>query len=112
MLASSLDVRVAGGDVRLVFHVTNRAAQRLELTFGSGQLYDFAILDSSGREVWRWSSGRMFTQALQTRLLDPNETLTFEEQWHPAGRAGSFTAVATLRSTTHPVEQRVDFTVP
>ena len=112
VLASSLDVNVSGGDVRLVFHVTNRADRPVEITFPSGQRYDFAVLDSGGREVWRWSADRMFTQAIQTRRLQPNETMTADERWSAAGRSGRFTAVAQLRSTDFPVEQRVDFTLP
>ena len=112
MLASSLDVNVAGGNVRLVFHVTNRADRVVEITFSSGQRYDFAVLDSAGREVWRWSADRMFTQAVETRQLAPNETLTFDEPWSAGGRTGRFTAVGQLRSTDFPVEQRVEFTLP
>ncbi len=112
MLASSLDVNVTGGDVRLVFHVTNRSDRKVELTFPSGQRYDFAVLDADGREIWRWSVDRMFTQAIQTRLLDPNETLTADERWSAGDRTGRFTAVAQLRSSNYPIEQRVQFTLP
>ena len=112
MLASSLDVNVSGGDVRMVFHATNRTDRRVEITFPSGQRYDFAVLDSAGREVWRWSADRMFTQAIQTRQLDPNETFTADERWSAGGRMGRFTAVAELRSSNHPIEQRVEFTLP
>jgi hypothetical protein len=112
MLASSLDVNVSGGNVRLVFHVTNRSDRAVEITFPSGQRYDFAVLDSAGREVWRWSADRMFTQALQTQRLAPNETMSFDEQWNAGGRTGRHTAVAQLRSSDHAIEQRVEFTLP
>jgi hypothetical protein len=111
-LASSLDVNVSGGEVRLVFHVTNRTDRKVEITFPSGQRYDFAVLDAGGRELWRWGADRMFTQAIQTRLLDPNETMTADERWNAGGRTGRFTAVATLRSSNYPLEQRVEFTLP
>lgn len=111
MLASSLDVSVKGG-VTLALHVTNASDEGLELHFPSGQRYDFAVLDASGRELWRWGADRMFTQALQTTSLEPSETITLSERWDPAGRTGRFTAVASLRSTSHPLEQRVEFTLP
>jgi hypothetical protein len=111
MIASSLDVTVLDG-VTLALHVTNASGRLVELRFPDGQVYDFAVLDGEGREVWRWSADRMFTQALQTKQLDPNETLSVEERWDAQGHAGRFTAVATLRSTNFPVEQRVDFTLP
>ena len=110
-LASSLEISVKDG-VTLAFHATNRDARRVEVVFPSGQTHDFTILDSAGREVWRWSEGRLFTQALQNRVLAPAETMTWRERWSPGTRSGTFVAVATLRSSSHPVESRVEFTLP
>lgn len=110
-LATSLAVTVQDG-VRLVLSATNTSGSRMELDFPSGQLYDFAVLDSMGREVWRWSTGRMFTQALQNRFLAPGETLSFAERWDARTPAGRYTAVATLASSSQPVEKRVAFTIP
>ena len=118
VIASSLDVTVAGAAhadpsaVTLTFHVTNNSDKHLELTFPSGQTHDFAVLDSSGKVVWRWSADRMFTQALQNRLLEAGETTTFDGRWQPRDARGRFTAVATLRSDNYPVESRVEFSLP
>lgn len=111
LVASSLDVAV-GNDVQFVLHVTNKAQKRLELTFPSGQTYEVAVLDSLGREVWRWSEGRMFTQALQNKVLEANETMSVEAEWRPVSLRGSFVAVASLRSENHPLERRVPFSLP
>ena len=111
LVASSLDVAVSD-KVEFALHVTNNAQKRLELTFPSGQNYDVAVLDSIGREVWRWSSGRMFTQALQNHVLEANETLSYEAAWQPEAMRGSFVAVASLRSENHPLERRVPFSLP
>ena len=110
-LATTLDVSVAKG-VTLALHVTNKTDSKVEIRFPSGQTHEFVILDATGREVWRWSVDRMFTQALQTRLLDSEETFTVEGRWDPEALTGKFTAVAKLTSTTHQVEKRVDFTIP
>ena len=109
-VASSLNVRV-NSDVSFAFHITNNAAKRLELTFPSGQTHEITVLDSAGREVWRWSEGRLFTQALQNRVLEASETVTYQATWKPP-RAGHYTAVASLRSVNHPLEQRIDFDLP
>ena len=111
VIASSLDVRVKDG-VAFAFHVTNSSDRTLELSFPSGQTHDFAVVDSAGRTIWRWSDGRMFTQALRNKVLDSGETTTFDGRWDAAGRRGTFTAVATLKSENHPVETRVEFTLP
>jgi hypothetical protein len=110
-LATSLNVTVDGG-VRLAFNVMNASASKIEVQFPSGQTHDLVVLDESGREVWRWSASRMFTQALQTKQLDAGETIAYDEKWDAAGKRGNFTAVATLNSTSHPVESRVTFTIP
>lgn len=110
-VASSLNVTV-GQDVRFTLHVTNPGDAPLELRFPSGQTHDFVVLDESGREVWRWSTDRIFTQALQTRSLGAGESATYEERWAPAASTGSFTAIARLTSTNVPVEQSVQFTLP
>ncbi len=110
-VASSLDVSVKG-EVAIALHVTNNGARSMELTFPNGQTHDFVVLDSIGREVWRWSNGRMFTQALQNHVLDGNETMTYEASWSPPRTPGRYTAVASLMSENHPVERRVEFAVP
>ena len=110
-LATSLGVSV-GREVRLAFHITNATSKLVELRFDNGQTHDFAVLDSVGREVWRWSTGRMFTQALQNKPLASGETLSFEDRWEAADRHGRFTAVATLASGNFPVERRIEFEVP
>jgi len=110
-VATSLDVRVDQG-VLFALRVTNKASKSLELTFPDGQTHDIVVLDGGGREVWRWSQGRMFTQALQNRVLARSETVSYEGQWLPSDNHGTFTAVASLRSENHPIEQRIQFTLP
>ena len=109
-IAASLDVKVEG-EVKFTFHVTNSSAKRVELRFPSGQTHDLVVLDPQGREVWRWSHGRMFTQAMQNKVLAASDTLTFTETWRPE-KAGTYTAVASLLSQNFPTEQRAEFTFP
>jgi hypothetical protein len=110
-IASTMTVRV-GDAVVLALHVTNNTDKQLEINFPSGQTHDFRVLDRSGREVWRWSAGRLFTQSLQNKLLAAGETLTYEERWKAPDLHGPLVAVATLKSSDHPVETRVEFSLP
>ena len=109
-IASSLDVKV-GEAVEFTLHVTNSSPKRVELRFPSGQTHDVVVLDTQGREVWRWSTGRMFTQAMQNKVLSASDTLTFTETWHPE-HGGAYTAVASLLSENYPSEQRAAFSLP
>jgi hypothetical protein len=110
-LAASAKVAV-GADVDLALQVTNLASHAVEVNFPSGQTHEFVVLDSADHEVWRWSTGRMFTQALQNRQVGENETLSFRERWDARGHHGKYTALASLRSSNHPVEERVEFVLP
>jgi hypothetical protein len=110
-IASSLSLSVSE-DVEFRLHVTNRSPKKLELTFPDGQTHDFYVLDTTGREVWRWSEGKLFTQSLQKKLLDAGSTVSYSEEWDATATSGAtYTAVAVLNSSSHPVEKRVEFTL-
>jgi len=106
-LDATLDVD-ADGTVVFTFRVTNRGEQPAELTFRSGRDGDVAV-SRDGEEVWRWSDGRMFTQAVRTATLAPGDTYGAEYEWtEPA--PGDYTAVASL-AVDDPVEARATFRV-
>lgn len=107
-LDSKLNVTVAHNDVKLAFDVKNVGGKHAELTFSSGQAYDFFVVDSAGKEVWRWSGGRMFTSGVQNKQLGVGDVMQVSESWD-AAKPGHYTAVALLKSTNFPVEERVDF---
>ena len=92
--------------------VRNNTSKMLEIRFPDGQTHDFVVKDFAGKEVWRWSEGRMFTSAMRSETLKGKEDTSFEESWNSTGQHGSFTAVATLRSENFPVETSVQFVLP
>jgi intracellular proteinase inhibitor BsuPI len=103
-------VQVARQNVSFSLDVANNGSKHIELDFANGQTYDFTVLDSLGREVWRWSKGRLFTQGVQNKQLSHGETMQAHEIWKRAA-PGHYTAIATLRSANFPVEERADFVV-
>ena len=107
-LGSALEVR-AGGEIDLALRVTNNSKRTLELRFPDGFTHDFFVLDSEGHEVWRWSEGRMFTSALQTKQLRSTGSVTYHNKSKQQLPKGEYTAVAVLRSGNHPMETRVAF---
>ncbi len=108
---TALDVSVKKG-ARFTFRATNTSDRHVELHFASGQTHDFVVLDATGREVWRWGEGRMFTQAMQTKLLGSHDSVSYEDDWDGAGKHGKFTVIATIRSSDYPAEQRAEFVLP
>src|SRR5947208_1753037 len=68
-LVARLDVKVEHQEVQFALHVTNQSRKHVELSFPNGQTHEFVVLDSVGRELWRWSASRLFTQGVQNKLL-------------------------------------------
>lgn len=108
-IGTTLDVRIRDG-IEFTFQVTNYES-KVELLFPSGQTHDFAVVDSAGRVVWRWSEGRMFTQAIVNKILDTHSSLAWDAAWREVVPPGRYVAVASLLSENKPLEERVSFEV-
>lgn len=108
-LDSRFNIDIAPRRVLFALDVKNVGGKHIELNFPNGQSYDFVVVDSLGREIWRWSSGRMFTQGVQNKQLGTGEGMRVSETWSRPAHPGHYTAIATLKSSNFPVEQRVDF---
>lgn len=107
-VAAHVSVDTTNGEVRFAIAVRNGTRRSVEIDFPDGRTHDFVVLDSIGREVWRWSDGRLFTQAMQNRLLGSQDSVVFHEEWKSAA-PGNYTLVAVLNSENHPVNQQVSF---
>ena len=106
-LEGTLSVDVSG-DVTFEYEVTNAGTSPVELTFRSGKRADVVVRDGD-EEVWRWSDGRMFTQAIQEYSMDPNEVIIQEFTWkEPA--SGTYEATARL-AADQTATATVSFTV-
>jgi hypothetical protein len=114
-IVSTFDVTRPKDDadkLRFTLSVHNNTTKMLELRFPDGQTHDFVVKDFAGKEIWRWSEGRMFTSAMRSETLQGKGQTAFEESWDAKGQHGSFTAVAVLRSDNFPIESTVQFVLP
>jgi hypothetical protein len=77
-----------------------------EVRFVNGRTHEFVVVDRWGREVWRWSTGRLFTQSLQTKQLRTGDVIRYEAKWD-TGAPGTYRVIASLNSAMHadPIEQ-------
>jgi hypothetical protein len=101
-----------GDKLRFSLNVKNNTNKMLELHFPNGQTHDFVVRDFAGKEVWRWSSGRMFTSVMRSTTINGKSQKTYSENWNTRGQHGSFTAVAILNCENYPVESSVQFVLP
>ncbi len=63
--------------VPLRVSVTNTGDKKTDLTYPTGQKYDFSVTDASGAEVWRWSAGRAFIQEVTVVKIGLAENYNF-----------------------------------
>ena len=71
----SFGVAVDRGAKAVRLTLRNTTGAPLKLEFGSGQTFDVVVRDEDGKDVWQWSDGRGFTQALRS------ETVSGERVW-------------------------------
>lgn len=76
------------------FDFTNRTANDVVLTFTDGQRVEVTLSDDSG-EVYRWSNGMFFSQAIEETTLAAGASLPFVLRGEPTGLpAGNYFAKA------------------
>ncbi len=69
-------------------HVANPNPEPVQITFRSGQRYDFVVKTRDGKKIWRWSDDRMFTMAIGSRTLAPGEAYDVQVKWTVQGPEG------------------------
>jgi hypothetical protein len=91
------------GNEKVAFEllIKNNEVSPMHLEFPSSQYYEITVTDQTGQEVYRYSKGRFFLQALQTIRIDPHQTFRKVEYWDYKlnGKrvpAGQYTVTATL----------------
>ena len=105
----NFDVQIEPHALRFALNVSNESKKHVEIAFPNGQQYEFTVLDSVGREVYRWGEGRMFTQSVQNKLLKGRDTIHIDERAVTTLPHGKYVAVATLRSSNFPMKQSSTF---
>jgi hypothetical protein len=68
-LSADKAVYKSGEPIALTLSVSNHTGHEIRLEFGSAQRFDFAIRDTKGGQIWRWSEGQMFGQMLGTETF-------------------------------------------
>jgi len=108
-LDGSLDVSSAGGSVEFTFTVENTGDAPVSMQFSDGQTFDIVVEDDGG-EVWRWSSGMMFAQMLQSKELSAGDRMRETATWEDPA-PGEYEARAWVTASDASCEDRTSFSV-
>ncbi|WP_066634828.1 BsuPI-related putative proteinase inhibitor [Desulfolucanica intricata] len=76
-----------GEDITLTFVKCNITNRTITLNYDTSQRYDFAAY-RDGREVWRWSRDRVFSQVRGRVTLGPGECRTYRVVWNQLNNQG------------------------
>lgn len=75
--------------VILNFELMSHYAETKELKFSSGQQFEIVIMDENDKEVYRYSDGKAFTEALVFKTIKPGELLKWNDEWDLTNKEGN-----------------------
>jgi len=67
--------------VSFSLEISNTQDKTLKLFFPTSKIYDFTVYDEGGKEVYRWSGNKLFTQVVTRVILKPQEVREFNLEW-------------------------------
>jgi hypothetical protein len=70
------------------FKLLNRSGIEQELTFASGQIFEVAVTDRLGQEVYRHSDNMMFAQVITGKTIGAGESLSGQVIWDLKDKTG------------------------
>lgn len=77
-LETEKDEYEPGEPIEASLTLKNDGSESQKIHFSSGQRYDF-VLENNNKEVWRWSSDKVFTMAIGKVTLKPGERFSCSE---------------------------------
>ncbi|KAA6453341.1 BsuPI-related putative proteinase inhibitor [Bacillus swezeyi] len=78
------------GEIEFKMSVVNNTDEAVDFEFSSGQKFELVVTDQEGNERYRYSKGKMFTQAFQTMTLNPKETYDLTDVWKEVPEPGEY----------------------
>lgn len=77
-----VDAREESEKVTFVIQIENETEKEVTFEFPSSQLYEIIVHDENGEEVYRYSVGKMFMQAIHYETIEANGYREWKESWN------------------------------
>jgi hypothetical protein len=120
MLDAALATAATDDGIALSLRIENAGPEPVTLDFRTGQRAEFTAYPAEGEgtdsdgdganHVWRYSAGRMFTQALGSETVPPGEAVSYEGTWRDPP-AGTYRIVGEATATDRDVRAEAVVTV-
>ena len=76
-ILAEVSAREEKGGLHMELKLTNLTDGAISIEHRSGQNYDFTLEDTNGKELYRWSVGMVFTQALTSAAVPAKDSITY-----------------------------------
>lgn len=77
-----------GENVKITLLKTNITDEEINLRYRTSQIVEITATSGAGRVVWRFSTGRQFTQATRLITIFPGGTQVIENTWNQLSDSG------------------------
>lgn len=105
-LTLSIEAIAQNGTVEFKMALKNDRDEDVEFTFNTGQRFELVVHDEKGEQKYRYSQGKMFTQAFQTIILKPGEVYEFTDVWKAENlETGEYKATVTFLGKSESVKK-------
>lgn len=92
-LRSQPAVAAPGASFALTLVVRNLSGKTATYKLPTGQEYEFIAFATGGDEVWRWSKGMFFTQAIEPVTLAPGDSKIYKVAWDTGSTAAGLYSI-------------------
>jgi len=99
-----------GEPIRATIAVINRTSNEVYLSFRDAQRFDFRI-EREGKEVWRWSQGRMFAQMLGEERLTAGTSLSFSVEYKETLEPGLYQVTGMITAVPAPLVAKINVVI-
>jgi hypothetical protein len=90
---------IANDKVSFDFELFSNYERKAQLMFSSGQQFEIVITNEMGEEVYRFSEGKFFTEALIFKDLEPGESIKWHDEWDMKNKEGNKVASGKYEAT-------------
>lgn len=100
-METSVEINQQDQTVLFDIKIKNIGEKDYTVTFPSGQYFEIIVKDEDNEEVYKYSEGKMFTQAVETKEIKAGEQLSLHDEWavNEGIKSGTYTAIVNVRAS-------------